>query len=69
QLTDIFAILAVTETEILDALEFQWKDFEDAVQYAVAVNAQMDAIVSRNKRDYQDSAVPLYEPAELLQKL
>ncbi|MDR1452855.1 MAG: PIN domain-containing protein [Candidatus Margulisbacteria bacterium] len=68
QLTTIFTILAVAEPEILNALNLQWKDFEDAVQYATALGAQMDGIVSRNKQDYQNSKIPLYEPAEFLQK-
>ncbi|GBR75199.1 toxin PIN domain [Candidatus Termititenax aidoneus] len=69
QLTAIFTILAVAEPEILNALDLQWKDFEDAVQYTTALGAQMDGIVSRNKQDYPDSKVPLYEPAEFLQKI
>jgi predicted nucleic acid-binding protein len=69
QLTTIFTILAVSEPEILHALDLQWKDFEDAVQYTIALSAQMDGIVSRNKQDYRDSKVPLYEPAEFLQKI
>jgi predicted nucleic acid-binding protein len=69
QLTTIFTILAVAEPEIFGALDLQWRDFEDAVQYAAAFDAQMDGIISRNKQDYQDSKVPLYEPAEFLQKI
>ncbi|MDR2428687.1 MAG: PIN domain-containing protein [Candidatus Margulisbacteria bacterium] len=69
QLTTIFTILAVAEPEILNALDLQWKDFEDAVQYTTALGAQMAGVVSRNKQDYQDNKVQLYEPAEFLQKI
>jgi hypothetical protein len=41
-------------------------DFEDNLQIACAVKAGLDAIVTRNPKDFADSPVPVLTPAELL---
>lgn len=52
KLMDIVSITAVSEKEIEEALELAWNDFEDSVQYAVALLNEMDGIVTRNPKDY-----------------
>ena len=42
------------------------KDYEDATQNATALKAEADCIVTRNKKDFSDSSLPVYTPAELL---
>ncbi len=44
-------------------------DFEDAVMVESAVRAGMDCIMTRNLKDYEKSAMPVYSPADFLQKL
>ena len=39
---------------------------EDATQNATALRAEGDCIVTRNKKDFTDSSLPVYTPAELL---
>jgi predicted nucleic acid-binding protein len=68
QLLMIFSLAAVTESEITAALDYQWKDFEDAVQYAAAVSMSMDCIVTRNTADYQDTNIPALMPSEFLKR-
>ena len=44
-------------------------DFEDAVQASAATVAEIDCIVTRNKRDFRKSPVPAVLPEEFLKKL
>ena len=53
KLMGIVSIAAVSEKEIEEALELAWNDFEDSVQYAVALLNEMDGIVTRNPKDYK----------------
>ncbi len=57
-------ILQVNEEDILLALHAKWKDFEDCVQFMVAMRNRMDCIVTRNKRDFEDNSVPIISPEE-----
>ncbi len=62
----VASVATVSEREILEAIESDWNDFEDAVQYAVAKTSEMDAIITRNKGDYKESQVPVWTPKETL---
>lgn len=64
----VVSVAAVSEREIINALELDWGDFEDSVQYSVALLNEMDGIVTRNPGDYADSGVPIWEPKQLLEK-
>lgn len=44
-----------------------WKDFEDSVQYSVAKKANCKCIVTRNKKDYKFSDIPVYTPTEFIE--
>jgi len=61
-------ILEVSDANIDHALSLKWKDFEDAVQYAVAVDNKLDVIVTRNVKDFELKEIPVLTPAELLEK-
>ena len=52
--------------DLLDVAE-RWDgiDFEDNLQIACAVEATLDAIVTRNPKDFAGSPVPVLTPAEL----
>ena len=45
------------------------KDYEDATQNATALKAEADCIVTRNKKDFSESSLAVYAPAELLELL
>lgn len=66
-LCTLISILPVTPKDIDYALELNWQDFEDAVQYAVAVSNDMDYIISRNGSDYEVQKIPVVSPSEFLQ--
>jgi len=52
-----------------NALLINFNDYEDAVQHECAVAENLDAIVTRNTKDYKNSSVKVYSPSEFLQFL
>ncbi len=48
------------------ALSSDFKDFEDAMQYFSAKKCGAEAIITRNKKDFKTSELPLYLPTEYL---
>jgi len=65
-LLDVFTVATVDDSVIRKALSWGWKDFEDAVQMAAALNVSADYLITRNPRDFQDGIVPVVEPAAFL---
>jgi predicted nucleic acid-binding protein len=59
-------VAAVTGNEIRQAVNLDWDDFEDAVQYAAGESIAVDYIVTRNKADFSFAAIPVVSPDELL---
>ena len=62
-------VAAVTNEEITNALNLNWKDFEDAVQYSVAVSNGMDAIITRNMKGFSQAEVKILTPEEMLESI
>ncbi len=52
-----------------NAFSLNFTDYEDAVQCASAMAENLDAIVTRNTKDYQNSPVKVFSPDEFLQFL
>lgn len=69
QLTLIFRIADLTQADVMRAAEMRWGDFEDAVQANTAKRIGADAIVTRNIRDFRQSAVTAFTPTECLERL
>lgn len=59
-------ILPVTDDDIEKAINRNWKDFEDAVQYSVAESNNVDIIITRNKKDFEESNIPCMTPKEFI---
>lgn len=58
------------ETDIvIEALDSDWEDYEDAVQFKSAKKVYADCIVTRNKKDFTRSDIPVYTVDELLDSL
>jgi predicted nucleic acid-binding protein len=62
----VFRVAAVDEKVIDLSLASDFKDFEDAVQCYSAVNAKVDCLITRNKRDYATDILPILTPEEFL---
>lgn len=63
----IVSVAAVSEWEIQNALNLAWGDFEDSVQYSVALLNEMDGIVTRNPSDYQEANIQIWLPEQALE--
>ena len=64
------AKICTVEKNILQmALTSPITDYEDAVQHECAAAENLDAIVTRNTKDYKNSSVKIYSPSEFLQFL
>ncbi len=62
-------ILDLKSQTVCDMLSSDWTDYEDATQNQTAINAKADFIVTRNKKDFVKSALPVYAPNEVLDVL
>lgn len=68
-LTSILTILPF-ESEIIDmALDINFTDFEDAIQYSIAKKHNCDAIITRNIKDYKHSTIPVLTAEQFLNTL
>ena len=57
-----------TDKSVLqNAFTLSFTDFEDAVQCSSALAENLDAIVTRNLKDYKNSTIKVYSPSEFLQ--
>jgi predicted nucleic acid-binding protein len=50
------------------ALVSDFKDFEDAIQYHTALENGIDIIITRNKKDFKNSKLPVMTAREYLKK-
>ena len=62
----IVKVSPVTDKEITNALNLDWKDFEDAVQYSVALSNGIDAIITRNMKGFSQAEVKICTPEEIM---
>ena len=63
---NLLKILNVSDVELRNAFNSTFPDIEDAVQYQVAINNKIDYIITRNKKDYTNSIIPIYTPTEYI---
>lgn len=64
----VVSVAAVSEREIRNALKTGWKDFEDAVQYSVAFLNEMDGLITRNPKDYEEADINIWSPEQVLRE-
>lgn len=69
KLSLIFRFADFTAGDLSKAAELNWDDFEDAVQSVTAERVHADYIVTRNVKDFTQSKVAAFAPAELLARL
>lgn len=66
QLLEFLKVAAVDQNTIELALNLPYKDFEDAVQMAAAMQAEAQTIVTRNVEDFHSGPLGTLQPGELL---
>ncbi|MDZ8070028.1 MAG: PIN domain-containing protein [Nostoc sp. DedQUE08] len=69
QLVNFCQVAIVDSTTINMALNLNFRDFEDAIQYSSAVLNHLDAIITRNPRDFPVATPRIITPEELIQEL
>lgn len=66
KLRSIFTVLPFTDKEIGESLNSGIKDFEDGVQYFIAVNNGIDTIITRNVSDFKNVDINVFMPKDFL---
>ena len=66
ELVKTINIAAVTEEEIYRAIDLNWSDFEDAVQYIAGERIQASYIITRDTGGYMNNAIPAIQPKDFL---
>ena len=62
-------IAPVDQNTIEQALNLDYRDFEDAVQMISAVQCKADCLITRNIKDYQPALLPVMAPVDFLSTL
>jgi predicted nucleic acid-binding protein len=68
RLAQFCEVATVNQTVITTALTAQFKDFEDAIQYAAALDSQVDVIVTRNAKDFVVTTPRVMTPDRLIRE-
>jgi hypothetical protein len=68
-LLQFLKVLPIDQSTIEQALNLDYRDFEDAVQMISAVQSKLDCLVTRNIKDYQPPLLPVMQPADFLSTL
>jgi predicted nucleic acid-binding protein len=69
RLLQVFNPATVTDAHIRRALELEWGDFEDSVQFTVGESLSADFIVTRNVKDFASCPIAVVTPAQFLRRI
>jgi len=70
QLLVFLDVLTIEKNTILKAIDSEFSDFEDALQnFSAESNASINAIITRNIKDYKKSKLSVFTPAMFLEAL
>lgn len=59
-------VCALDQAALRAALLLPFRDYEDAVQHAAASAAGLDAIITRNEKDFTAATLPVFTPSEFI---
>ena len=68
-ITTKLSIIAEDNNIVQSAIESNFGDFEDAVQYYAAISVKCDIIITRNLKDYKQSTIPVLTAEQFLSTL
>ncbi len=63
----LLEIVTINQKVIDRALNSDFKDFEDAIQYFAALQNKIDFLITRNVRDYPAGDIEIYTAEEFLE--
>lgn len=63
----VFDVATLNKTDVLAAVNNEsFDDIEDSMQNEAAVSAELDYIVTRNSKDFENSTIPAITPEKFL---
>ncbi len=65
----VFYPATVTDNNIYQALDLEWDDFEDSVQYVVGEDLAVDYIITRNIKDFVSGSIPAVTPEQFIESI
>jgi len=68
KLRRVVSVCKVDEDVVDVALASNHKDFEDALQYYAALESGLNCIITRNKKDFPKSDIPVWSAGEYLRQ-
>jgi len=66
KLRSILTILPYTDKEIGESINSSFNDFEDGVEYFIAVNNGINTIITRNIKDFKKADCNVFMPTDFL---
>jgi predicted nucleic acid-binding protein len=51
------------------ALNSEFRDFEDSIQYYTAIENDQDILITRNQQDFRDSKIPVMTAGEFIKSI
>ncbi len=61
-------VTSITKEMLIAAGSTKFKDYEDSVQFQCAASIEgLDGIITRNKKDFKHSTIPIFSPEEVLE--
>ncbi|MDR2964568.1 MAG: PIN domain-containing protein [Treponema sp.] len=67
KMLQVFQPATVTGDDIYKALELEWDDFEDSVQFIVGESLSVDYIITRNTKDFSSDSNIIVTPEQFLE--
>lgn len=61
-------VCAIDQGMLSAALKLPFRDYEDAVQHAAATAEGLDAIITRNTKDFSAATLPVFTPSEFIRQ-
>ena len=62
--------ISIIDSEVIDkAINSNFKDFEDAIQYFSSIATNCDLIITRNEKDFKNALIPILNSESYLQTL
>ena len=68
-IADFVDVSDLSGQNVVDMLNSGWRDYEDATQHRSAIDEQADCIVTRNKKDFKASTLPVLTPLEFFNRI
>lgn len=69
KIRSLIKVFPFTDKEIGESINAEFSDFEDGLQYFIAINNKINCVITRNTKDFKKSNISVLTPKEFLQTL